>query len=190
MIVSMLLFSFTLGTVILDNGFNVLPLGLHTALFAIPFFGIGYMSKNIPNSIINSSLYNRVLLMIGCFSVQLICLGYYSGSIEKSTLAYIPLALVGVTLYFVLSIQINKNGILEFLGMNSLVILAFQEQSYRAVIYFFSKLLTVDVELIRNNIFFCITISIFTILIILPIIYFYNKYIKPNISKLFEEYKV
>ena len=122
--------------------------------------------------------------MIVCLSIQLLSLGVYSGSIQNVTLPYIPLALIGITLYYVLSVQISSNKILEYLGMNSIVILGFQGPVFRAMIFLTSKVFAVEVEVVRTNLLYGLFASIGTILIILPLIYFWNKYIRPMINRI------
>lgn len=80
--------------------------------------------------------------------------------------------------------EIRSNKILEFLGINSLIIFAFQEPVYRAVIFIYSKLLDNDMETLRNNFIWCIVIAITSIITIFPIIYCYNKWINPLFKRI------
>ncbi len=184
-IIALLLFSFVIGRLIHDNHYNTLPLGIHTALFGIIFYGIGFLLKNISVQLMESPVFYRYLAIFGFLSIQLLCLGKYSGTIEETTFPYITLALIGIFLYFTLSFQIKKSGILEFLGRNSLIILAFQEQTYRAVIFLSARILSIDSEVIRRNIFYCFILSCVSLLIILPIIHLYNNYVRIRINRLF-----
>lgn len=183
-IVAMLLLFFILGTLLYRNDLCVLPLGIHTAFFALPFFGIGYLGKSIPEKIINTSFFYRLFLMIVCLSIQLLCLGVYPGSIQAATLPYFPLALIGITLYFTLSVQISSNKIIEYLGINSIVFLGFQEPIYRAIIFLTSKVLAVEIEVVRTNLLYSLIVSVVSIVLIMPIVYFWNKYIRPMINKI------
>lgn len=65
-----------------------------------------------------------------------------------------------------------------------IVIFAFQEPVYRAVIFVFSKILKTHVEILRTNIFWCISMAIISILIIIPIIYAYNKWVNPQLKRI------
>lgn len=184
-IIALLILSYVLGSLILQFKLNVLPLGIHTAFFAIIFYGIGFISKRQETKFINLSLPFKILILTGSFLVQVLAVQYgYHSKIADSPLFYIPLAIVGILFYFVLSIQINKNRILEYLGKNSLIILAFQEQIYRAVISIFNKLLNLNINIIRANLLYCIAITIISLLIIVPIIYLYNNYVRERINKL------
>jgi peptidoglycan/LPS O-acetylase OafA/YrhL len=93
-------------------------------------------------------------------------------------------AFLTIIMVFSLSMLLSQNKILEFLGKNSLVIFAFQEPTYRAVIYVFSKILNSDVEIVRNNIYYSFAIYITTILIIIPAIAIYNNKINPLLKKI------
>ena len=78
---------------------------------------------------------------------------------------------------------IKKNRVIEFLGVNSLVIFAFQEPVYRAIIFIVSKLTHIEIESIRLSFLLCIVTSILTIITILPAIHIWNKKIMPIIKK-------
>ena len=110
---------------------------------------------------------------------------YYSSSISETQLPYILIATIGILLYLTLSIKIKQNRLIEYLGKNSLVIFAFQEPVYRAVIFIFSKILNMEVELLRTNIWYSFIITCFSILIIVPAIYLYNKFIRQHINNIF-----
>lgn len=92
---------------------------------------------------------------------------------------------MGILLYLTLSIRIKQNKLIEFIGKNSLVIFAFQEPVYRAVIFVFSKILNLEIEFLRGNIFYSIIIACVSILIIVPAILIYNKHIRQRINNLY-----
>lgn len=183
---SFILFFFIMGSVIKYFDLNVLPLGIHTAFFGIVFFGIGFISKSLEKELSRLSLIYKMFLMVCCIFFQVLAIkDGYSNVIEKTTIAYIPIALLGVLFYFILSSLINKNKSLEYIGQNSLIILAFQEQTYRAVIFVFSRVVKMDVEVIRLNVLTSLVITIVSILVIMPLIILYNRFIRVKINKLF-----
>ena len=182
-VAGLLLICFVLATLIRANNLNILPWGIHTALFAVTFYGIGFFSKeHVQQLSTRSGLTAKIFLLIGCFGVQLLCIGKYSSNIGNTTLPYIPLALCGIAVYLIISIFIRSNRLLAFLGKNSIVILAFQEQTYRALIYVVSKMLSIDTEVIRTNIFYCLVITVFTLAVIYPLIYLYNKFARKYLN--------
>ena len=72
---------------------------------------------------------------------------------------YIPISMLGVTLYWGIASTISHNKILEYLGVNSLVIFAFQEPVYRAVIFIVSKIIGWPVQEVRCDLLLCLFIS-------------------------------
>lgn len=184
-IFAILLGSFVIGALLYKYNLNVLPLGIHTAFVAIVFYGIGFLSKPLEVSFKNGSLFSKLLFLIACFALQIYAIKEgYSTSIGKPTLVYIPVAIIGILFYYNLSLIIGSNRILEYLGKNSLVILAFQEQVYRAVIFVTSKVMKLEVEVVRHNIYISLGIAVISILIIVPAIFIYNKYIRLRLNSL------
>lgn len=183
---SFILLFFIMGSVVNYFSLNFLPLGIHTAFFGIVFFGIGFISKSLEKELSTLSLAYKIFLMLGCLFFQILAIkDGYSNIIEKTTIAYIPIALLGIVFYFILSSLINKNKSLEYIGKNSLIILAFQEQTYRAVIFVFSRIVKMDVEVIRLNIFMSLVITAISIFVIIPLIILYNRFIRVKINTLF-----
>lgn len=184
-IISLLLLSYVIGTILRIQNINYLPFGLHTALFAILFYGMGYLSKSLPKYLTETPSHYQWTLILSCFCIQLLCIGQFSSKISQCTLPYLTLASVGILLYLMLSIIIKRNRAIEYLGRNSLVIFAFQEPVYRAIIFVFSKTLNQEVELLRNNLLYSLAITCVSILIIIPAIIIYNKFIRQKINSLF-----
>ena len=180
-----LLFFFAIGTFCLRNEIVYLPFGLHTAFFALTFYGIGYLSKNNIESFceIKNSSYIMLLLAISILIIQVQCLGVYSGKINSADLTYVILGLIGIMFVFAISVIIKKSIIIEYLGFNSLVILGFQEQIYRIVIKCFSIISGFPVEFLRSNMLVAFCISVITILFIVPIVYLWNRWCKVYINK-------
>lgn len=179
-----LLFSYIIGTLLKQKNIDYLPFGLHTAFFSLIFYGFGYSCKDLPNNLLRTPNHYQWLLIILCFLAQILNI-QYSTQISKCTLPYLPLSIIGILLYLMLSIKIRQNKIIEFIGKNSIIIFAFQEPVYRAIIFIFSKILNCEVELLRNNIFYSLLITFASILIITPSILIYNKFIKYKINNLF-----
>ena len=184
-VVGALLLSFSVGWLLLENGIDYLPFGLHTAMFAIVFYGVGFLSKPGLEYVNSSSKASLWLAVAGCLAVQLLCIGNYSSTLQKCNLPYVLLALVGVFLYLSLSIMLGKSRLLEYLGRNSLVIFAFQELTYRAVIFVIGKLTGWAVEQLRTSLLMSVVAVCCAIALITPCVYIYNLYVRPRIDKLF-----
>lgn len=182
-ILANILLFYIIGTILNLNEVNYLPLGLHTAFFAIVFYGFGYLAKQLPKYIIETTSAFQWLLIITCLSIQLLN-KQYSSDISNASLPYLLIAIIGILLYLSLSIKIGHSKLIEYLGKNSLVIFAFQEPVYRAIIFIFSKITNIEIEYLRINVLYSIIISCFSILIIVPFIYIYNKIVKQLINRI------
>lgn len=174
--------SFLLGILLLQFGISWLPWGANAALFACVFYGTGHCLKNKMSYLENISWTYFIIIIAVCGTLQILLLDYTFADLASLNINYyfyIPIAIIGIMLYLSLSLIIKKNKLLEFLGINSLVIFAFQEQTYRAVIFLFAKFSGWETGLVRENFWFCILISVTTILVITPLILGYNRFIKP-----------
>lgn len=186
-ILSILLLSFAIGSFIQQYNLNVLPFGLHTAFFGLLFYGIGYLAKEQEANFMNLSFLLKVVLLVGCLYVQILAIqNGYHGRIETTPIYFIPIGLCGIMFWNVLSIQIKKNKVLEYLGINSLIIMCMHEPIYRLIIGVFSRVSGIDVEVIRASLFYSILITIATIIIIIPVIYVYDKYVRKRKNLLFQ----
>lgn len=168
-----------------------LPFGINAAMIGLVFLGIGNMLSPL---ILSGQWYSRwssitKLLVIGILLFIQWALQDFAGADLASLkfyhpLMYIPLAIIGIALCFVISSFIKGSTVLEWLGKSSLVLFAFQEPVYRVVIYVFSKIFGENVEQIRENLLFCLCCTIITILIICPLVWGYNRVINPFIKSL------
>ena len=97
---------------------------------------------------------------------------------------YIPISLIGITLCWSVARAVRQCSVIEYLGINSLVIFGFQEPVYRAVIFVTSKVLGWQMEAVRNNVWLCLAIAVCSIIVILPCIFLWNKYVKPMLKRI------
>lgn len=183
---SYMIFFFCVGTYLMREEFIFLPFGLNTACFALTFYVIGYVCRDkiAPTIQTFRSITGECLLIVSLIVVQIQCIGVYNGKIDKTDLTYVILALVGIVLCISLSRLIRSNRILEYLGKNSLIIFAFQEQTYRALLFCSSYLFHIPVEDIRLNFWSAFVISVITITCITPFIFIWNKWVLPIINKI------
>ena len=177
-----LLLIYILGISLISFDITWFPWGGNAALLACVFYGLGYCLKNKAFQLEKLSWFHCALIIIICGILQILLIDFTDADLASLNInyySYIPVALIGIALYFSLSLIIKKNKFLEFLGINSLVIFAFQEQTYRVVIFIFSKMLNWEAEMVRSDLWICISISVITILLIIPLIFGYNKFVKP-----------
>ena len=161
-------------------------------MIGIIFYGIGHITKNKIKTSHNSKIPIVISIFI-CGMLQIALYPFTGADLAtlylKNAYLYVPIALIGIFLYWQLSILIKKNRVIEFLGVNSLVIFAFQEPVYRAIIFIVSKLTHTEIENIRLSFLLCIVTSILTIITILPAIHIWNKKIMPIIKKIYKNYQ-
>lgn len=161
-----------------------LPFGLCAALTGIVFYGIGDCCKRI--LFLQKAKKNILYLSLAAvclFLTQIYVLPYTDADLASLHITdkwtYIPISLLGICLYWIIAYIIGRNRALEFLGVNSLVIFAFQEPVYRAAIFVTTKIINQDTEYLRNNVILCVVVTFATIIIITPAIYAWNIWGKP-----------
>lgn len=157
-----------------------LPWGLRTACNAVFFFGIACMWKERFKKIESlKKCYLSLWFVIGT-SLQVIVIPISAYSINRLNFGdfycYMPIAFIGITTYYALSSIIKSNNILEWLGINSLVLFAFQEPVYRAVLFASSCLFHIPVENIRLNFGGAFIVAVISIICIVPLVYMWNKW--------------
>lgn len=167
------------------NYISELPFGMCAALIGVVFYGIGDLFKNIQK---NNILKHRYYFLLFLIMLQILLFPFTGADLAtlriENVYLYIPIAITGIGLYWIVSCLIKKNFILQFLGINSLVIFALQEPVYRAVIFIFSKISHIAVEGIRHNLFFCLIITFLSIVAIFPAIYIWNKWGSPLMRRI------
>lgn len=109
---------------------------------------------------------------------------YYSGvSCNMQSCSFTPcyplsfiVALLGVASLYILAYTIRKNKFLSWLGMNSLVIMLVHEPVKRIVIKFYSVIVGIPVDALRDSVAQSLVMTLLTILAVIPIVIFINKY--------------
>ncbi len=178
------LLSFLLGFYFVYIEFR-LPWGIDWATFYIGYFMVGFYLRSIVLKD-KISLKISLPLLLFAFGMQILSL-YLQGHFVLLNLGFGKNLLFGfatISVYYILSRYINRNKILEYIGVNSLVIFAFQEPLYRALIFLGSKLLKINVEVMRQNAFICLFIAFSVILILTPAVWLYNRKVNPLLRKI------
>lgn len=189
-LIGVLICFYIIGLVLKDNA-PWLPWGLCSAFIGIVFYGIGDISKLIVLS--NKVFFGggksplKYLIFAFILVIQLAALPWTGADLASLKVGnvwlYIPISMLGVTLYWGIASTISHNKIIEYLGVNSLVIFAFQEPVYRAVIFIASKIVGWSVQEIRYDLLLCLFISVCSILVIVPMIVCWNKWAQPFIKR-------
>lgn len=159
--------------------FAYLPWSINLALIVMPIFAIGYIGKETCKKIDSLSNISKILIFIGSALVSYLLLPItgFDLSMHKfvNWYGYIPIALVGITTYLTLAKLLQTNKVLEWLGRNTIVIIALHGIVYQALIYLSSLTLGISMWSIRSNFLSCIAITILDVTILSPIIMIYNK---------------
>lgn len=166
-----------------------LPWGVCAAFIGVVFYGLGDFFKPLLIGKTAISLGKYIYIyVIALFLLQLAlfpCTGADLASLYiGNKWLYVPIATIGILLYWLIATIIKNNKLLEYLGINSLVIFAFQEPTYRAVIFVVSKISGYSVSEVRNSFLLCIIITICSIIVITPVIVLWNKSVKPLINRI------
>ena len=187
-LIGVLICFYIIGLVLKDNA-PWLPWGLCAAFIGIVFYGIGDMCKLIvlSNNIkFGGALKYLILTLI--LIIQVVALPWTGADLASLKVGnvwlYIPISMLGVTLYCGIASTISHNKVIEYLGVNSLVIFAFQEPVYRAVIFVASKIIGWPVQEVRCDLLLCLFISVCSILVIVPMIVCWNKWARPLIKRI------
>ena len=164
-----------------------LPWGLNAAMIGLIFFGLGNLIKSKKEFIAELKWYYWGGIIVSASVLQFFTFGYSHTDLASLSFSnpflYVPVALIGIVLYFSIAKIIKKNFFLEWLGKNTLVLFALQEPVYRAVLGASAKILNIDVEIIRINVGLSVLCTIVTIALIAPFVVLYNKYISNLLKK-------
>lgn len=166
-----------------------LPWGICAAFIGGVYYGIGDLCKPLLDSpkMISGGELLKYTAIIVLFALQIVALPWTGADLASLKVGnvwlYIPISLIGICLYWLIASVVKKSTVIEYLGVNSLVIFAFQEPVYRAVIFVASKFVGWPVEDVRTNLWLCIAIAVGSIIAIVPCIYCWNKWAKPLIKR-------
>lgn len=175
-----------MGIILIENKIFFLPFGIGDAFIFIFYFSLGFLLQTKKNIIENLDKKYLLLFLFLGFIFQIIWINsyfqpfFFTKGCSKD-LVFGTLAIIWISSS---SLLLKKNKILEFLGKNSLVIFAFQEQTYRALIFIFSKMTNLSIETIRINPIYSFFIFGATILAISPLVWLYNNNVAPLLKKI------
>lgn len=166
-----------------------LPFGICAASIGIIFYVGGYFLRKLGQKIelgktwISTHKLLVVLFVIVLVVLQVLAVPYSHADLSRretgNPFIYIGMAYLGFLIYWQVSVLAKKSKLLEWLGMNSLVIFALHGPVYRALVYITSFVTKMEVMAIRKDILCSLTITIITIAIIVPFILLWNKWGKP-----------
>ena len=166
-----------------------LPFGICASSIGIAFYAIGNSMRDCDNvvyktkTIASHHYIVSILVIIILMAIQIFLTPYSKANLARletgNPIIYIGMACLGIFIYWLISVLIGKSKLLEWLGLNSLVIFALHGPVYRALIFIISFITKNDVMTIRQNIMYVLIITVVTIIVIVPIIQLWNKWGKP-----------
>lgn len=169
------LLSFTVGQLLLALHVFWLPFGLHTAFNAVLFYGMGFLLKGFLSQMKDLPNIQKFLFLLACLGFQVLFLGRYVSNVKVCTLPYAAIAFAGILFYMMLSVCIQRNAVLEFLGRNTLVLLCIHAPLCRASLYGASIIWGVPVELIRCSFLSSLAMTLLAIFAMVPFILIWKK---------------
>jgi len=174
------------------GAFKNLPWSVNTSLIALIFFGLGYYLKNNSKDLINNLTKNRLVVLITIiFLLMSVWFFYLNGTIDmlnnhyQNYLYFVLSAFGGIGIILVISQLIPNSKVVNFVGKNSLIILALHSIGIslgRSLIGLIEKITSITFT-DEKSMLFGLFYSMFAILIITPVIYLINNYLPWIIGK-------
>lgn len=171
-----------IGWALSVTNFIKLPFSINSSFFAFFFVGIGYLSKPVYLQIKALSVIKQSIVAIFALVISILAIRYNQVPDMDyckygNVFLFVGGALAGTTLCLLFSNVIAPNFILEFLGKNSLIIMGLSEPIKRAVIGLFNKFSHIEVDVIRDSVGLSLACAGITIIILVPAIFIFNKYL-------------
>lgn len=165
-----------------------LPFTLDVVCIALLFYFLGHCLKivetklEITKYIKKSTKHSTLFILISIFLfVSVFLLVSINGTTNMNNMEYnsyilsIITACLGSLAIIIISVIIEKNSFLEFVGKNTLVIMCIHEPIKRILIFITSKMLNINQIILRTNIFCIIFLGIILLIICLVITIILNK---------------
>ncbi|MCR5361752.1 MAG: acyltransferase family protein [Bacteroidales bacterium] len=175
--------------VIFKNLCPWLPFGICAANIGMIFYGSGFMLRLTIPKIETWKVWitkNKLLVITGVIMLliaQVFASPYSNANLARletgNPIIYIGLAYMGFFICWLISVLIGKSKIMEWLGLNSLVVFALHGPIYRVLVSVTSFVIKMDMVVVRQNVLICLAITIATIVISVPFILLWNKWGKP-----------
>lgn len=175
-----------IGFVLLKYSPIRLPWSLDAAFIAIMFFGIGNIFKKHLQSFKTSKTNFALLFIFLALNIIFFLLNdpghidLYQGFYLNIPYFYIS-AFSGILFYFLLCKYIPDNKIMNFLGVNSLIIYAFHMRALTVVNLIVYKIL--KLQLAENSFIVACVFTFLQIIILIPVIFIINRYFPFFIGK-------
>lgn len=158
------------------------PLSAGVAFMAVLFAGTGFLLKDI--FLVKMQNLNRIYALFG--ALILFSVVYFvstkNGKISMAFMGYnnpilfLTTSFLGLFATLLLSYSINKNKIIQYFGVNTLILVGFSEPIKRILIAVYSMMLKLSTDITRNSIFHSLIIVVVCFVLFVPIIFIMNKH--------------
>ncbi len=165
----------------------ILPFSLNNALLAIPYFMIGYLLRRVLLENNTVCEVQKKYLLIALLPIMGFTILFYpwiceqglqtdiSGLTHPAIYVFYTLPFIEIALWLIISMLIGRNSLWEWLGRNTLPILAFHPPISRIIIYGAGVIIGLNKSEIREDWIYSIILSILTIICCWPFIILWNK---------------
>lgn len=174
----------------------ILPFSFETSLIGTFFIVVGYLfithisdklsieKITIPNAIF------LILCIIGFgICIHLNCHVNMLDHIYGNIILFLIGSFSGIYICLFISILLHQikfnifSNLFSYLGKSSIIIMCCHEPIKRIILYSFSKIINLDIEILRMNILYSIMIVVIILVMLVPIIYVINNYLPFVIGK-------
>ena len=167
-----------------------LPWELNIALLAFGFF---YCGKLVKMCMGGKKAILLALFGVDLFLFSLIPANTHYLSMLGLSICDIPIyylrAIVTIYIFIIVAKWLEQYVIrvkimiraVEYIGANTLVVMCVHDPVKRVVLFVVSKCTSVSIDIIRGDILWSLSITLIIVLILLPIIFTYNRYVQPRL---------
>ncbi|SFU30234.1 acyltransferase [Pustulibacterium marinum] len=166
-----------------------LPFCLGASFVAVFFIGVGYYSKGVLT--LDLAVKKRIIYFI--ISMILFVVTYkvaqHNPGINvkyaelQNPLLFVVTAFTGSLATLLLAFAVLKMSLLEYFGRNTLYFIGFSEPIKRVVIYLSAKISPLSVEELRLSIPFSLGMVVICFILMVPVIFIFNKYLFFTVGK-------
>lgn len=177
---------FIIGSIFLYYGGNINSKNIIRVSYALPIFYIGYLFKQYEDKITMRLVYAFISAIVLYFLSKKGSIDMANG-IFVNPIFYISSSILGIYLSVYVAKLIKKNKVIEYIGENTIVILALHFISFKLVDFIYIKYM--DIPMGNLSVFpvlnreLWLPYSIVGIFIPIMLKYIYDKYLLKNINK-------
>jgi len=181
------------GYFFVSKGGFLLPWGISHALLALIFYFSGRYIRNIHDFSLKQKLIAFVLMLVFYLAVMfrhipdvdMFVMRFENPGLFILYAFYTSvLVLLLCDLFSLLFTNSKVVAATTFFGINSLIVLCIHDPVKRMIIYIYSKGVMIPIAEVRDSIFHSLAITFILMILLLPIIFVYNRTLKPWFSGL------